>query len=332
MHRLPSSTIGASMKAATREDAQTPTLNTVSPPASESLAGAAAAFSGPALPGTMPPERRRGLDLHPSFSSGSASQSSPESALLAKIEQWSSLGLGRSVAAERMKSALLSNTESLNLNDLHLTALPGFLGELASIKHLSVDGNRLKQLPPLPPALVTLTAFANLLENLPALPASLQRLYVGANNLKLLPALPPVLQVLSASYNTLARLPPLPASLVSIHVNGNELAGLPAFHEGVENVFVNNNRIDSLPTLPASLRKLDVSGNQVFVLPILPNGLEQLWSGVTPEGENVTAQSIAHWQSALESLQQQHSLVPRKKIDEDRAVAESQVALLQRLH
>ena len=214
--------------------------------------------------------RRRGLDIGRSLCNTSDVDDA-ERRFLDNLQHWSSLGVGRSIAAERIGEAFQSKSEVLNLDDLRLTGLPDFLQELVSVKYLSVDGNRLKQLPTLPPNLLQLTAVTNILESIPELPPKLEGLYLGNNKLTCLPSLPSALTVLSALNNDLVELPALPRSIVSIHVHFNALSRLPALPEGLEHLFINNNRISLLPALPTSLKKLAFDSNPLNVLPILPD-------------------------------------------------------------
>ncbi|EEB1446247.1 E3 ubiquitin--protein ligase, partial [Salmonella enterica] len=142
---------------------------------------------------------------------------------------------------------------------------------------LTVSGNQLTSLPPLPAGLQTLSVAGNQLTSLPPLPAGLQMLLVARNQLTSLPPLPAGLQMLSVAGNQLTRLPPLPAGLRRLLVAGNQLTSLPPLPAGLQVLSVSDNQLTSLPLLPAGLELLTLERNpQLVRLPPLPEGLQTL--------------------------------------------------------
>uniref|UniRef100_UPI0015903607 NEL-type E3 ubiquitin ligase domain-containing protein n=1 Tax=Salmonella enterica TaxID=28901 RepID=UPI0015903607 len=144
-----------------------------------------------------------------------------------------------------------------------------------SLQTLSVAGNQLTSLPPLPAGLQMLSVAGNQLTSLPPLPAGLQRLLVAGNQLTSLPPLPAGLQVLSVSDNQLTSLPLLPAGLELLTLDRNpQLARLPPLPEGLQTLSVDANpQLTRLPALPSGLQRLYARNNQLTRLPESITGL-----------------------------------------------------------
>ncbi|XP_078150924.1 disease resistance protein RGA2-like [Carex rostrata] len=158
-----------------------------------------------------------------------------------------------------------------------------FLQNSSTLKRLVLSDVR--NLNTLPATMVRLTALeglaicnANLLENLPELPASLRELsIIGANSLKSLPATMVRLTALESlaiqNANLLENLPELPASLRELSINGaSSLKSLPATMVRLialkELTIENAGLLEELPELPASLRELSITGaNSLKSLP-----------------------------------------------------------------
>ncbi|EAA6671548.1 hypothetical protein DRT10_20180, partial [Salmonella enterica subsp. enterica] len=94
-----------------------------------------------------------------------------------------------------------------------------------------------------------LSVAGNQLTSLPPLPAGLQVLLVARNQLTSLPLLPAGLELLTLDRNPqLVRLPPLPEGLQTLSVDANpQLTRLPALPSGLQRLYARNNQLTRLP-------------------------------------------------------------------------------------
>jgi uncharacterized repeat protein (TIGR01451 family) len=117
-----------------------------------------------------------------------------------------------------------------------------------------------------------------LLQNLPALPASLNYLSCDGNYLDSLSRLSATsLSTLYCDNNLLQNLSALPISLNFLSCEGNLLDSLPLLSATtLSTLYCGNNQLSNLPALPASLYDLDCDFNPIKVMPTLPAGLNFL--------------------------------------------------------
>lgn len=197
----------------------------------------------------------------------------PENArLLAEWRQWADTPTPtpeqRHVAMQSMVRCLLSDAQSLILDNRQLTSLPNHLPPW--LTNLSVANNRLSCLPSLPTNLESLDVHGNQLIALPSvLPVYLQKLNAGNNQIKYLPELPQNLRSLIMQNNQLLQLPELPPYLRLLNVNNNNLTSLPALPLELTSLHAYANRLTTLPQLPGALFFLDVSHNLLTHRPVI---------------------------------------------------------------
>ena len=142
----------------------------------------------------------------------------------------------REVAAERMKKAYLSQSESLDLSNLNLRTLPDAIGNLGNLKKLILNGNRLSTLPETMWDLDDLQKLSLENNELRAVPdvvcslINLQELNLSDNALTVLPHTVGqlnYLQKLVVSNNQLSALPEMMDSLINLRIlaiDGNPLS------------------------------------------------------------------------------------------------------------
>lgn len=192
--------------------------------------------------------------------------------LLAEWRQWAATPTPtpeqRQEAMQSMEKCLLSDDQSLILDNRQLTSLPNHLPPW--LTSLSVANNRLTYLPLLPPNLEALDVHCNQLTALPpALPLYLQTLNAGDNQLRSLPELPRNLRSLIIINNLFTLLPELPPYLRLLNANNNNLTCLPELPLELISLHVYANRLTTLPQLPRGLYFLDISHNQLTHRPVI---------------------------------------------------------------
>lgn len=113
-------------------------------------------------------------------------------------------------------------------------------------------------------------------EEIPALPDSVEVLMCSYNKLQSLPELPDGIRVVECEENQLTALPELPDTLEEIYCYNNKIEYLPELPENLEIFYCYENAITNMPELPAGLQDLRCSDNQLTQLPELPENLEIL--------------------------------------------------------
>lgn len=130
---------------------------------------------------------------------------------------------------------------------------------------LSLKGLRLREVPPIIPAVFSLDISHNRIRTLPVLPCDIQFLLASHNQIKeLTNPLPSQLVVFDISHNDLAQLPePLPARLIRLDVQYNRLSSLPRDMPRELRIFnAEKNRVDL--TQQASQRLSTGSMRRIF--------------------------------------------------------------------
>ena len=186
---------------------------------------------------------------------------------------------GREQARQKIRTAYRNRLPILRLDNLALTSLPDCMDLLVTLQFLTVNENRLTDLPNLPAALTNLEVSSNCLNAITStLPAELKVFLVMQNQLSRLPALPQSLIVLRASQNQLTELPSaLPAGLLTLDVSENRLSALPQLPPALLRLAAAKNTLAQLPIdLPETLTELWLSENALSTLPALPAGLTKL--------------------------------------------------------
>ncbi|MBX7224683.1 MAG: T9SS type A sorting domain-containing protein [Chitinophagales bacterium] len=151
-----------------------------------------------------------------------------------------------------------------------------------NLKTIDCSHNQIKEIPSLPPNLLSLTFHYNQLTELPTLPTSLKYLHGESNQLKELPTLPDSLVSLSCPSNQLTELPSLPYSLKTIDCSFNQLTKLPSLPYSLKVLDCDVTHLTELPSLPDSLVFLSCSTNQLTELPALPQNLISLICAANP--------------------------------------------------
>ena len=128
----------------------------------------------------------------------------------------------------------------------------------------------------------------NYLNNLSALPNSVQTLVCNNNSLNTISTFPTSLQTLFCQYNSLTSLPTLPNSITNINCQFNGLTNLPALPNSLQNLNCQYNSLTILPALPNSLQNLNCIFNLLTSLPALPNSLLTLNCGYNYSLGNIT--------------------------------------------
>lgn len=198
-----------------------------------------------------------------------------------KIQLWAETCLpeeraNQLTAAERIMSAFDNREDSLDLNQLDLTSLPGCLAEITSLAHFYAEDNQLTELPALPVALAVLRVSTNQITRLPSLPASLTGLYASDNQIDELPNLPAELTYLYVSHNNLSHLPELPPALMELDIGDDEFVLIPVLPDALKQFSAKENYLTQLPALPPALKVLDACRNQLEHLPAFPDTLTHL--------------------------------------------------------
>lgn len=178
--------------------------------------------------------------------------------------------------AERVRAVLRNQGESLSVFGMELTALPGCLHLLTTLRHFDASGNSIAALPQLPPSLTSLKLMANQLADVGRLPPGLIDLDLCMNSIVAIRDLPPTLKIFDASYNLLTSLPTLPAALQVMRINDNQITQLPALPPGLSMLTAHGNHLTQLPTLPESLGYISVRNNPMMMLPAVPARLNTL--------------------------------------------------------
>lgn len=101
-------------------------------------------------------------------------------------------------------------------------------------------------------------------------PPNAVKLSLNANRLVEIPAIPDSVKILEFKSNRVERIHNFPKNLEFLNCTNNRLVGIPEFSEGVETVIVRDNQLIALPRIPKSVRCLDISNNRVSVVPDLP--------------------------------------------------------------
>ncbi len=157
----------------------------------------------------------------------------------------------RREAAHRIRCLREDGADSLDFDDLYMTALPECLAELPTLRRLNAGCNNLQALPDLPPGLTHLYVHGNCLTHLPDLPPALEVLDAHHNRLTRLPVLPPALMRLVVVGNPIARLPHLPATLRMFCVDPGVVATAIRAHE--EKIAALEAQLERLAQQPAPL-------------------------------------------------------------------------------
>lgn len=209
------------------------------------------------------------------------------------------------------------NLKSLNVT-FHMDTL--VIGRLPqTLKVLEVDpynnGAHLFFGVPFPAGLISLTATAETINNLPPLPNDMDLLYFGCDDFNVFPTLPQYVDTLGINCNSMVDFPPLPSGLKWLHCSGLALQTIPPLPTGLKVFEVNNSLIwavafgvfywwgsgmpfSQLPDLPSTVEKFYCSSTQVSSLPALPVGLKTLFTQNNP---NLT--QLPDLPSTLKSLQ-----------------------------
>lgn len=150
------------------------------------------------------------------------------------------------------------------------------LYRFSCITSLNCGGNNIRNLPELPPRLISLECYTNHLVLLPDLPDTLKTLKCPYNKIRYLPKLPSGLEHLDAAGNLLRKIPKLPKGLKTLEVNNNNLKNLPKLPKTLRVCEVSHNRLKILRELPPEMTTLCVQSNFLTVLPKLPSELRYL--------------------------------------------------------
>ncbi|HPF40679.1 MAG TPA: leucine-rich repeat domain-containing protein [Phycisphaerae bacterium] len=168
----------------------------------------------------------------------------------------------QTIALERIREAKRNNTDRLNLSGLKLKSIPREIGELASLRSLSLDNNHLIDLPDWLGDLSDLTALYLSGNRLTAVPEGLGRLTT--------------LTTLSLSNNLLTDLPEDIGELIALTtlwLHDNRLSDVPkgvGRLKSLTTLWLSGNRLTSLPERLDNLTALTtlwLSGNRLTSLP-----------------------------------------------------------------
>jgi hypothetical protein len=172
------------------------------------------------------------------------------------------------IALQRIEEAEESGATELDLSVLGLTTLPPEIGNLSSLRTLSINSNQLTDLPPeigRLNRLEQLYLFNNHLISLPPEIGSLshlEMLYLSRNQLNSLPAEIGNLgkmQILSLTENQLSNLPPEIGkldNLTTLYLNGNQLDSLPHEFAQLTSLCFLDLRHNQFQSLPIELGQL----------------------------------------------------------------------------
>ncbi len=144
-------------------------------------------------------------------------------------------------------------------DNYRLTGVPPYFNE--TLEHLDLSNSSVVTLPDLPAHLRDLQLDGTPLQNLPALPNSIQRLWIGYGAPKVLTVLPDSLQDFDATSAGLSSLPPLPPHILYAFLSYNSLTTLPPVPDTMTGLMVDNNALTTLSNLPQYASDVDVSGN-----------------------------------------------------------------------
>lgn len=233
-----------------------------------------------------------------------------------KVDQWAAAEIeygGPRNAAERIKDAYDEQNHDLDLSHLNLTSLPAVMSCMTDLRELCISNNRIAVAENLPPNLQRFSAYNNLLERLPPLPA-LTHLYIAGNQFSQLPestgqlvhadlrrnrfehlvGLPATLQTLEAEPELIA------ASLVHLQANlATQTASLEALTNG-----------DTLE-LPGNLARLKPALAESVLAHLVPGDADR--------------QSLSHTDTTTHRQLQERAVI-RKEI----AAINAQIAMFQR--
>ena len=192
----------------------------------------------------------------------------------------------------------------------NLTAVPGSLGAMKSLRSMTVTRGPLERLPPLRgfERMAFLNVSENRLTGVSSLPSSLQQLWVDMNRLQSLPELKEmaILYEIRASYNNISTFPSLGPRAWDVYLVNNSLEQIGDTNEvlylevggnrirrladasKVRYLNAPNNRLATFPKWEA-LVHLDVRGNQLASLPDL--AVEDVWVHGNPLCSNGWAPS-----------------------------------------
>jgi len=214
--------------------------------------------------------------------------------------------------AKKIGAAYRTNATSLTIaqpleyssyKHCYIDSLPACLGKLTKLKNLTIHLDKhspiqfipQKKFEPVlnwPPNLITLSVTGLLIDNLPALPITLETLEVRRCHISVLPELPQQLLNLSVVFSkikpidtcsqnsrscddrTFSELPELPPKLLVLSVDASEIKRLPTLPETLITLSCPHNELEFLPHLPPHLQSLDVYRNKLKVLPYLPQSLK----------------------------------------------------------
>lgn len=113
------------------------------------------------------------------------------------------------------------------------------------------------------------------LENLPDLPATLEKLDVSCNRLRVIAALPEGLLEFSCNYNQIFRICALPPRLRFASMSRNNLVELPAIPGTLKELYAGHNWINTLANVefPDGILAIDLSLNQLRTVPRFPDSV-----------------------------------------------------------
>jgi internalin A len=216
-------------------------------------------------------------------------------------------------AVRRIEKARESNSNSLDLSKLNLTAIPTSLVQLANLKTLDLSGNQITAIPDSLAQLTNLQGLDLRGNQIAAIPdslaqlANLQGLGLESNQITAIPdslAQLTNLQVLSLSDNRIMAIPDSLAQLTNLQglgLKGNQITAIPdslAQLTSLEELDLSSNQITAIPdslAQLASLEELYLSGNQIIAI---PDSLAQLTNlqRLDLSGNQITAipYSLAH--------------------------------------
>lgn len=198
---------------------------------------------------------------------------------------------------------LRNGLEWLNCNENQLEHLPTLPN---SLEYLFCGSNYIRELPePLPPNIISIYAWGNNIENLPArFPDSLNDLNCGNNRLL---GLPDDLSNTSmddffCDNNFIVKLSKLPNTLDRLTCNNNRIEKITELPPNLTLLNCSNNRITELPKmLPNRLQELNCSNNKLETLPDLPNSLMKLKCRGNNFNYDTVEKVIAFYQKAIAS-------------------------------